>query len=608
MLRQARKINRCLFFHQIMTVVFHLFRPFLSHGFKLRPFYFQGMKKIVFLLLILTPVCLTAQNRYDVLITEIMADPSPQVGLPNLEWVELKNVSNSAINVQGWRLGDANSISGPMPSFTLQPDSFLIVCSSSAVAAMSVWGACISVTSFPSLDNDGDQLYLRALNGRIIHALSYETEWYQNELKKEGGWSLEMTDTRLPCAGISNWKASTSVTGGSPGKKNANDAPLTDLQGPRLKRSYTTDSVTVILVYDEPVDSLSAAVPGNYSADAGITILSAICLPPLFQQVQIKTSTALLRDKIYTITASNIKDCKGNSIGNYNQVRTGIPAEPVPGEWIINEILFNPKSNAYDYVEFLNHGKRILDASRLFIANRNSSGVISSIKALSNLPFYIFPEEHPVSTSDPIRLTQFYLVKNPDLLLPVDVPPTFPDDEGYVITLDAQGNILDEVHYKDDWHFKLIDNPEGVALERIDPAGPSNVSGNWHSAASTAGYGTPTYRNSQYKMQNNIDVIIAVTPSLFSPDNDGVDDITRIQYQLAEPGYMGSISIFDMAGRPVKYLARNVLLGSSGSWNWDGLSETGKKLPAGNYVVLAELFNGKGRVERIKKLIVLAGR
>ncbi|MBK6827155.1 MAG: hypothetical protein IPG86_09860 [Chitinophagaceae bacterium] len=203
-------------------------------------------------------------------------------------------------------------------------------------------------------------------------------------------------------------------------------------------------------------------------------------------------------------------------MGNNNTIRTGLPAEPVPGEWVINEILFNPKSNAYDYIEFLNQGKRILDASRLFIANRNSSGAISSIKALSAVPFYIFPEEHPVSTSDPIRLTQFYLVKNPNLLLPVEVPPTFPDDEGYVITLDAQGNILDEVHYKDDWHFKLIDNPEGVALERIDPAAPSNEPGNWHSAASTAGYGTPTYRNSQYKMQNSIDAIIAVTLLFFS--------------------------------------------------------------------------------------------
>ena len=103
------------------------------------------MKKIVLLLLALTPVCLPAQHRYDVLITEIMADPSPQVGLPK-------------------------------PSFTLQPDSFLIVCNSSGVTAMSVWGTCTPVTSFPSLDNDGDQLYLRALNGSIMHAVSYQSD------------------------------------------------------------------------------------------------------------------------------------------------------------------------------------------------------------------------------------------------------------------------------------------------------------------------------------------------------------------------------------------------------------------------------------------------
>ena len=600
---------RCpLFFHQIMTVVFHCLQPFLSHGFREWPFYFHFMKKIYLLLILLTPVCLHAQNRYDVLITEIMADPAPVVGLPNAEWIELKNVSSTAIQLQGWRIGDVTSLSGPMPAFTLQPDSFLIVCSSSAVAALSVWGSTISVTSFPSLDNDGDQIYLRAANGRIMHAVNYQSGWYRNELKKDGGWSLEMIDPRLPCTGSSNWIASSHASGGSPGKKNATDALLTDQTGPGLKSAYSTDSITIVLVFDEPVDSLLAAQPGNYTADGGINIVSAICLPPLFQQVQLKINPALLADKIYTITAANIKDCRGNSIGNRNKVRTGIPTDPVSGEWIINEILFNPKSNAYDYVEFLNHGNRILDASRLFIANRNSSGAISSIKMLSPVPFYVFPDEHLVATSDPVRLTQFYLVKNPDLVLPIDAPPTFPDDEGDVITLDAQGNILDEVHYKDDWHFKLIDNPEGVALERIDPAGPSNEPGNWHSAASTAGYGTPSYRNSQYKIQNSISANLSVSPSLFSPDNDGVDDITSISYEVAEPGYIASITVFDIAGRPVKFLARNVLLGISGSWNWDGLSDTDKKLPAGNYVVLAELFNGKGQVQRIKKMIVLAAR
>ena len=115
----------------------------------------------------------TAQNRYDVVIDEIMSDPTPLVGLPNNEWIELKNTTAAPINLQNWRIGDLSGQSGPLPNFTLQPDSFVIVCTGSAVAVMSAFGTTISVTSFPSLDNDADQLFLRAANGRTIHAVNY---------------------------------------------------------------------------------------------------------------------------------------------------------------------------------------------------------------------------------------------------------------------------------------------------------------------------------------------------------------------------------------------------------------------------------------------------
>lgn len=561
---------------------------------------------LLLLSLLIFPACLVAQNRYDVVIDEIMADPTPQIGLPNNEWLELKNTTAAPINLQNWRIGDATGQSGPLPNFTLQPDSFVIVCTGSAVAAMSAFGTTISVTSFPSLDNDGDQLFLRAANGRTIHAVNYTSGWYQNEVKKDGGWTLEMIDTKSPCAGSSNWKASVSTTGGTPGKKNSIDAINNDATAPQLKRAYTLDNVTIILVYDEPVDSLSGATLANYSIDGGLTLLNATAIAPLFNQVQLKTTTPLATNTVYTITANNVKDCKSNNIGAANKARVGLPVDASTGEWVINEILFNPRSNAFDFVEFYNNSNKIFDASKLYIANRNSTGVISSIKALSTTPFYIFPGDHIVETEDADNLAGQYLVKNPDNVLVVSSPPSFSDDQGTVVVLNFQGSVIDEVKYKDDWHFKLIDDAEGVSLERIDPAGQSQNETNWHSAASTAGYGTPTYKNSQYKLLNAINATIEATPKVFSPDNDGRDDITTIQYEVTEPGYITNITVFDGAGRPVRNLVRNGTLGLKGYWNWEGLDDKGNKLPMGTYIIFTEIFNLQGKKSTFKTTVVLA--
>ncbi len=561
---------------------------------------------LLFVLCLVPAGGLFAQNRYDVVIDEIMADPTPQVGLPNNEWIELKNVSVTALNLQGWRIGYTNGQSGAMPNFTLQPDSFVIVCTASAVANLSVFGTTISVTGFPSLNNSGDLIFLKTANGKTIHAVNYSDSWYQNTLKANGGWSLEMVDTKNPCTAGSNWKASTDAKGGTPGKKNSVDGINPDNMAPQLKNAYTTDSATIILVFDEPVDSLKGATMGNYALDSGPGITSASVLGPLFDKVQLKINPAMTTGIIYTITATNVADCSNNIIGSKNKSRVGLPSDAATGDWIINEILFNPRPNAYDYVEFYNKSGKIFDASRLYIANRNSIGVISSIQALSASPWYIFPGDYIVATEDASSLALNYLVSNPDNVMVLSSLPSFPDDEGDVIALNFQGNVVDEVHYRDNWHFKLLDNTEGVALERIDPAGSSQDPTNWHSAASTAGYGTPAAKNSEYKLLESINASIKVTPKIFSPDNDGHDDIVTIQYKAEAPGYVANVTIFDVAGRPVRMLVQNGTLGLTGYWNWDGLDDKGLKLPIGTYVVFTEIFNLQGKKNSFKNAVVLA--
>jgi len=566
-------------------------------------------RRLVLVLVLSFPFVIKAQiaNRFDVVITEVMADPTPAVNLPDAEYVEIKNVSATAFNLNGWKLADANSAGIINTSFVLQPDSIAILCSTSNVTTFSAFGRAIGVTSFPSLNNEGDLLSLRSPQGRTIHAVNYSLDWYGNEVKKDGGWSLEMVDTKNPCGGKENWKASTDSKGGTPGKKNSVDGVANDTDAPQLIRSYSPDSVTIVVLFSEPLDSLSATVVSNYKITNNVTVVSAIPQAPLFNCVLLKTGAPLSRQTVYTVTASNLKDCKGNPC-TANNVKAGYSEEALARDVVINEILFNPRPAAYDYVELYNKSNKIVDANKLYIANRSSTGSLSSIKKLNEVPFYVFPGDHIVVTEDAESLGQEYLVQHPENVLVVSALPSLPDDKGTVVITNSQGAVVDEVCYSEKWQFALMSNDEGVALERIDPNDSSQKQSNWHSAASTAGYGTPTYKNSQYKQTNSVNAAIDISPKIFSPDNDGHDDIATISYQVTEPGYVANVSIFDANGRMVRYLAKNSLLGSKGSWNWDGLNENGQKLAIGTYIIYTEIFNLEGRKQQFKNTIVLARR
>ncbi len=548
-------------------------------------------------------------QQYDIVIDEIIADPTPQVGLPNSEWIELRNTTLFPINIQGWKIGDAGGVSGGLPNFILQPDSFVIVCTGSAVAGLAVFGTTLAVSSFPSLDNNGEALYLTDAAGNIIHSVNYSISWYQNELKQDGGWTLEMIDTENPCSGASNWTASTDLSGGTPGRKNSVDAVNADATAPKLLRAYATDNTNIVLVFDEPVNSLAASIIVNYTVSDGIgTPINAAAVAPSFDKVALRLGTALLTNKVYTVTVNNITDCIGNAVSNNKTAKVGLSEVADSLDIVINEILFNPPSNGFDYVEIYNRSNKVINLQQTYIANRNTTGVISSITQLSTEPYQLFPQEFMVITENANWIKNSFITKNPTAFAIVGSLPSFSDDEGNVLILNAQGKITDQVNYKDDWHFKLLDNKEGVSLERIDYSAASQQESNWHSAATSVNYGTPTYQNSQFRINDGVQGEINLSPEIVSPDNDGQDDFATVGYRFPEAGYVANITIFDASGRPVRFLQRNALCGTSGSFRWDGLGERNQQMATGVYVVLTEVFNLSGKKKQFKKTIVVARR
>jgi len=548
-------------------------------------------------------------DRFDVVIDELLPDPSPPVQLPNVEFIELKNVSSSSFNLRNWKLSDGSTTATISTSFTLKPDSFVIVCPASAVTMFASFGATIGVSNFPSLNNDADVIALYAANGKLVHAVGYNTSWYQNAVKSDGGWSLEMIDTKNPCAGINNWKASTSNLGGTPGKKNAVDDNNKDDQPPALVRTTTTDSLTISAVFEEPIDSASAAFSENYSINNGLAHpASARVIMPLCTEVVLKLEAPLNNQTVYELTVNNVKDCAGNAINQLNTAKAGLPVMADSLSVVINELLFNPPPNGFDYVEIYNRSNRVIDLKQLYLATRNGTHQLTGITPVSTTSWLLFPGDYRVLTENKLWLQQQYLIKDPSLIIEMRALPSMPDDKGTVVLMNMQGAIVDELQYDHSWHFGLINDEEGIALERINYNLPTQDRSNWSSAASTVGFGTPGYPNSQLMGDAQVKGQVAISPAVFSPDNDGFNDFAVIDYQLYEPGFVANIRIYDANGRMVRYLVQNATLSSTGRFRWDGLDDRLNKLPIGTYIVLTELFNGQGRKKKFKQTVTLARR
>jgi hypothetical protein len=564
-------------------------------------------KLTVVQLLVVSLLSAQTPNRFDVVITEIMADPSPVVGLPNSEFIELKNISVYPINLSNWRIGDGTGVAIIGSNFILQPDSQVIICANAASALFTAMGTTIGLSNFPSLDNEGEIIFLRSKEGVLIHAVAYNKGWYQSAVKSEGGWSLEMQDTHLACMGGDNWSASIDPKGGTPGRKNSIDGLNKDDQPPVLRYAYAIDSITMIAIFNEPLDSMKAANASYYSINEGIgRSFQASPIGPLFDKVQLRFFTGIQKNKVYQLEALNVSDCAGNSIGAFNKTKTGWASIPDSMDMVINEILFNPSPDLGDYVELYNRSNKIIDLRDCYITNRNSNGTVGQIRQLSSSTRLLFPGDYIVVTEDADIIQRHYLAKNPDAFAVISTMPSYPDDKGTVLLFNFKGRILDELNYDERWHFKLLNNTEGVSLERIDYNNTTQNSGNWHSAAANVNYGTPTYQNSQFNTGDQLTGAVSVSPPIFSPDNDGRDDVATLNYGFAEQGYVCNAIIFDANGRLVKNLVRNAVCGIKGYFRWDGLDEKNQPLPIGIYIVFIEVFNLKGKTKKFKQAITLA--
>lgn len=416
----------------------------------------------------------------DILISEFFPDPTPVVGLPEIEFIELYNNTALPINIKGVQITDGTS-TAVLPTYILEADSFLIVCPSASVTAFTPFGNTLGVNGFPSLNNSSDVIALIAATGDTIHTISYTTDWYNDASKKDGGWTIEMISPKELCKGKNNYTASIHSSGGTPGKKNSVWKSVIDTSAPKLISAQIIDSISVKFSFDK---ALHQQVLQQIYIDV-IPFNSVATIQLVDEKTLLVILLSAMQNKNeYTFLLDSIADCLGNTYSGTKKLQYLIGEAESNYDVLINEIMANPNTSTgmpnAEYIELYNRSTKPIQLKNWKIADASGFAVLPEYLLLPDSFLTLTSNTNaPFFSNNVVGVTSF---------------PSLSNDGELLVLYNAIGQVIHLVSYTSMWHENALKKSGGWSLEMIDAKNPCGLN-NWKSCINTNG-GTPGKTNS----------------------------------------------------------------------------------------------------------------
>lgn len=533
----------------------------------------------------------------ELIITEIMANPSPSQGLPGVEFLEAYNTSNKIISLRGVTIADANN-STTLNEFDLGPKEYIILTPNSSASEFAKLGQTLGVSNWINLNNSEGHLFIYNSLGDLVSSTRYDDNWY-NSNKSQGGYSLEMIDKTYPCLEETNWTVSENPSGGSPGKVNSVNGANPDLQGPKLIQAVAINASTIQLIFDEKLSAPSID-PADFTGSFGLRFIAAI-IHNNERSILLTTQEDLTENTVYEIIANNITDCSGNLISNNDHsINLIIPAKAAPKDILINEVLFNPKAGGVRFIEVYNNSDKYINLKDWKLIGSSNARVLTE----DNL--FMIPRSFLTITNDGHILSSHYPRAHRDTFLELASLPSLSSTKGDLSIVTSEEIQIDSISYSEDYHSPLLSDVEGVSLERIKFSGNSDDANNWFSASSTEYSATPGYENSQSRATETQTGEIRIEPLVFSPESSNTANFATINYSFQTPGNTLNIKVVDAAGKIINELGQNIVAGKEGFFTWNGTTNKGGKARVGYYMILIEILPPTGPIRYIRNKVAIA--
>ena len=329
------------------------------------------------------------------------------------------------------------------------------------------------------------------------------------------------------------------------------------------------------------------------------------------ESIQVELDMEFQPGKRYVVQVNGVKDDAGNSLLN-NQKAVGMTEPISAGDIVFNEVMFHQPDSSAEYIEFYNRSGKVIDLSGMVFTTRKSDGSVNSGNKFPD-GLCMFPKDYLAVTSDASAVKRRHACPDEANLIETGWNALNNESATLILTNSNKDTIFDEFSYLASMHHVLVKHPKGVALERIYVDLPTQDLQNWHSASSSHNYGTPGFKNSQYRDLNpqsqDKEKHFYLESQIFSPDNDGDNDVCVLRYEVPMAGYLVNITVLSATGEKVFALAEQYIAGKNGYFMWDGRNSTGRISNIGIYVFYIEIFHPEsGERKQIKLPVVLSSR
>lgn len=444
---------------------------------------------------------------HDLLITELLIDPTPTRFLPNAEVIEVYNYSDSSINLKNYSIKTENS-HYYFQDISISSHEVILLCNENDTSLFQQYGRVIGI-QLPSLTNDKFELQLLNDSSTILHQVNFDyNKHYSN--KKHGGWTYELIDINQPCIST-NWSFSKHQTGGSLGE--VNDSGIFSV-APKIQY-YQIDKDTLSVTFNEEIRT-----------DDYYNHITKIYLEELEETLSISEQTCN-----QVLIDSNIS--LASTFGT--------------GHLIFNEVLFNTEEDCPEFIELHNSSSEFIHADHYYLGVGTSSISPDDIIPLPN-GLIIPPKSYVVLCQNIRQLKKFLNVNTSCVLIDIDVPSLL-NAEGHLFLLDELGYTITQFGYSDELHNELIETEKGVSLERRN-----EYTDEWTSGNTAKGNASPGFVNHSFTYKKAEQIKISTNKNFFSLSQNEALEISLI---LDDGNYLGDIKLFTNNGLQVSSLIDN---------------------------------------------------